>query len=95
MKRPISFDQAKNLYVHRFTLEHLPEWAKRPHYDETTNEFIGYYMPQYRTCKEWYDNTIFPGEDWLDRREKFCVSGNQTWPLGKGFSKIPVMKGQI
>lgn len=29
MKRKISFAQAKRQYPHRFTMEHLPEWAKQ------------------------------------------------------------------
>lgn len=93
--RTITLEQACNQYPHRYTLQYLPCWARKPHYSETTKEFIGYYMPQYASDAEWYDNTMFPGEGGIRKNEKHCESNNQTWPLGKGFSRLPCMKGQI
>lgn len=85
--RAINFEKAKGLYIYRYTMEHVPRWASEPHFDETTKEFIGYYLPQYATDLEWYENTTFPGEKHISNRETYCESANQTWPMGKGFSK--------
>lgn len=81
MKR-MSFENACRKYVHRFTMDHMPDWAKQPFLD-------GYfYAPQYKSDKEWYENTTFPGDTnypypsgWDSGR--YCNSINQTWPLGK------------
>jgi len=82
MSRPrLSFEEAKRRYVYRYTMEHVPSWA---HTLNTGNGF--YYAPQYRTDREWYDNTLFPGDpehkEWGGDRNH-CVSRNQSWPLGK------------
>lgn len=90
--RVISFEQAKARYPHRFTMEHLPQWAKKPHINN--GEFVGFYKPHYRTDAEWYANTIFPGEMDIPKKEKHCYSRNQTWPLGEGFSPTPCVIGQ-
>jgi hypothetical protein len=95
MTRSLSFEKAKARYPHRYTLEHTPEWAKRPHYDEFTHDFVGYYKPHYKTDKEWYDNTCFPGENGIAKHERHCESNNQSWPLGRGFSEKPCVKGQV
>jgi hypothetical protein len=67
-------------------MEHVPVWArKRPVDDDGTATW--YYAPQYRTDREWYENTVFPGEV----REgysvipgsKQCYSYRLTWPLGQ------------
>lgn len=80
MKRPITFEQAKSRYVHRFTMQHIPAWAREVREDGS------YYAPQYRSDKEWYELTKFPGEDGIPKREKFCQSNGQTWPLGKSLA---------
>ena len=95
MSRPISLEKAKQQYPHRYTLEHLPAWARKPHHDQSTNEFVGYYKPQYKTDLEWYENTAFPGENGIGKRETYCQSNNMSWPLGQGFSDVPCVKGQI
>ena len=66
----ISFEQATREYVHRYTCEHKPRWAKFP----SVNGM--YYAPQFATDKEWYDNTQFPPD------VKYAVTSNLTWPLG-------------
>lgn len=80
----MTFEEAKAHYPHRFTMEHVPDWAKRP---SGNNRF---YAPQYRTDREWFENSIFPPENPLHRRD--CWSRNQTWPLGKWLEK-PYVKG--
>jgi hypothetical protein len=76
MSRVISFDEAKRRYVHRFTMEYLPRWAV----DRAMNG--KFYAPQYRSDREWYDSSIFPGEAHVDKRSRYCESNRQTWPLG-------------
>jgi hypothetical protein len=73
--RPITFDQAKARYVHRYTMEHVPVWARAAHAGR-------YYAPQYRSDREWYDATLFHGESPL-ATHKHCYSSGQTWPLGQ------------
>lgn len=92
--RKLSFAEAKARYVHRYTSEHVPPWARKPQYDETTGEFIGYYMPHYATDLEWYENTVFPGERDLHDNCGHCESRNQSWPMGKGFSPVPLFDCQ-
>lgn len=74
MTRP-TFEQACAQYVHRFTCEHIPGWARKPRADGR------YYAPHYRSDREWYDNTLFHGESEMAGR-KHCYSTGQTWPLG-------------
>lgn len=84
MNRPISFTQACDQYPHRFTMEHVPAWARKPHLHES-GEHVGktlFYAPQYRTDREWYENTIFPGEGDISSRADYCESSGATWPLG-------------
>jgi len=89
MDRIVRFSQAKKLYVNRYTMEHVPAWAKAPvnHPERGTV----YYAPQYRTDKEWYENSVFPGEaiDGLvvQKNETHCMTRNATWPLGKWLDK--------
>lgn len=78
MSRP-TFEQAKARYTLRFTMEHVPEWA------QLTTGFPdgGYSAPQYRTDREWFDNTTFPGERGHINSRNYCYSTNQSWPLGQ------------
>lgn len=76
-QRPISFEQAKAQYVHRYTVEHVPQWAMRPHSDGL------FYAPQFSSDREWYDNTLFPGEGHISKRSKYCFTSGQTWPHGQ------------
>lgn len=82
----LPFTQACAQYVHRYTLQHIPQWAKTQREDGT------YYAPQYTTDQEWYDNTVFPPHS-LDKNH--CMTSNQTWPLGQSLDKPLVNKGAI
>lgn len=75
--RVISLADAKRQFVHRFTVEHVPPWARQPFDDGT------YPAPQYASDQEWYDNTPFPGEGFITKWSRYCQSDNQTWPLGQ------------
>ena len=74
MSRP-TFEQAKRLFPHRFTVEQVPSWAKRPDNGR-------WYAPQFATDREWYNNTLFNGESDLAGRHH-CYTSNQSWPLGE------------
>jgi len=78
-KRP-DFATACRKYVHRFTMEHVPQWARMQREDGT------YYAPQYQSDREWYDNTVFPGELLHPMGKKHnghCYSSEPSWPLGQ------------
>lgn len=75
MTRP-SFSEACTRYVHRYTLDHVPNWARWPRADGN------YCAPQYRSDREWYDSTLFPGEPGHIGDHKHCFSTKPTWPLG-------------
>lgn len=80
MSRP-SLEAAKAIYVHRFTMEFVPQWARRPLNDGR------YYAPQFRTDAEWYANTLFPGEPGHPGGKNFCYTTGQTFPLGQWLDK--------
>jgi hypothetical protein len=80
-KRP-SFQIACAQYVHRFTMQHIPQWARKP--CEGNGKF---YAPAYRTDAEWYNNTKFPGEDGHIGNRNHCFTTGQTWPLGQWLDK--------
>lgn len=82
-KRKLSFSAAKRRYIHRFTAEHMPQWAKTPCMHD---DGCRYYAPQYRSDREWYDNTFFNGEHDLAGND-YCYSTNQSWPFGKWLDK--------
>lgn len=82
MDRPISFEEAKNRYVHRFTMDHCPQWART-----TLGTLDTYPAPQYASDWEWYCRTTFPGEGGLSKRNRHCQSDNQSWPLGQRLDK--------
>ena len=85
-QRPISFEQAKAQFVHRFTMEHVPAWTQKPvaftASPDSPDNGPRYYAPQFRTDKEWYDSTAFPGEGEMASRTH-CYTSGQTWPLGQ------------
>lgn len=78
--RTISIGEAKRFYPHRFTMEHVPDWSSEPMGNGM------FYAPQYRSDKEWYDNTKFPGEGMFIRSSN-CISENLSWPLGRMLDK--------
>lgn len=72
-------------------MEHIPQWAHTPH-KHTGGEFDGqtlFYAPQYRTDREWYAATLFPGDAGYPygARDTTCYSSGQTWPLGKWLAR--------
>lgn len=76
--KKLSFKDACAQYVHRFTMEHVPTWARQQREDGS------YYAPQFRTDREWYENTVFPPQNGL---RKYCTTSGETWPLGKSLNK--------
>ena len=83
--RKLTLEQAKARFPHRFTMEHCPAWALSPFNPDT--KLAGKYpAPQYRTDKEWYDNTVFPGELGVHGNCNHCHANNPSWPLGKSLS---------
>lgn len=74
-----SFQAACARYAHRYTMEHVPNWAQLPRPDGT------YYAPQYASDREWYHKTRFPGEPECPEtyRSPFCYSTGQSYPLGR------------
>lgn len=80
-KRPLTLAQAQAQYVHRFTMDHFPAWARQPAPNGR------YPAPQFRSDREWYENTLFPGEGFIGRRSRHCFTSNLTWPLGRTLDK--------
>lgn len=71
--------QARSQYVHRFTMEHVPQWART----ECGNG--KFYAPQYSSDSEWYEHTVFPEEEShpdFPRKVNHCYATGQTWPRG-------------
>jgi hypothetical protein len=86
--RPISFEDAKRLFLNRYTLEHVPQWAREPHQDPLYG--LVYYAPHYASDREWYDATRFMGEEGGEGLPPHhCYSFGPSWPLGKGFLREP------
>jgi len=77
MTRPITLNEAMTRYTNRYTLEHTPEWARK------TADNGRWYAPQYASDAEWFERTLFPGEQGIPNRCKHCKSYGQTWPLGE------------
>jgi hypothetical protein len=77
VERPLSFDEARRRYPHRFTMQHVPAWARQPCGNGR------FYAPQYRSDAEWYARTLFPGEGDVSGSSKYCQSGEPSWPLGQ------------
>jgi hypothetical protein len=88
MKRP-TFEQAKARYVHRFTMEHVPAWARMP---SDFKNCVRFPAPQFINDREWYDNTKFKGDEGWIGRGSDCYTTGQTWPLGKWLDK-PFTRG--
>lgn len=86
MNRKISFEKARGEYTNRYTMEHMPLWARAPHVLTIAGQSTPtgkFYAPQFRTDREWYDNTRFRGEEgWIGIGTDAYTTG-QTWPLGQ------------
>lgn len=73
----MTFEKACRLYIYRYTMEHKPFWAMTP----APNGRM--YAPQYRSDREWYENTLFGKEaEEFGVKRGSCYSRNPTWPLG-------------
>lgn len=84
-KRVVDFDEVCRQWVHRFTCEHFPEWARKP---MSTGRF---YAPPYISDREWFDNSIFPGEAQHKLQavgSGYCLSKGQTWPIGESLPEV-------
>ncbi len=75
MPRP-TLAQARAQYMYRYTMEHVPAWAREPMPNGR------YPAPHFRTDAEWFDHTKFPGEPGLHGNCRHCQTLDQTWPLG-------------
>jgi hypothetical protein len=73
-------EDAKRKFVHRYTMEHVPAWVKKP----LPNGL--YPAPQYATDAEWYNKTEFynpklPSEEQIADKNH-CYSRSPSYPLG-------------
>lgn len=73
--RPLTLEEAKTRYIHRYTMDHVPTWARAR---AANGKF---YAPHFRSDQEWYEHTLFKGESEL-ATSKYCYTFGQTWPLG-------------
>lgn len=71
--------KALRMYGNRFTMEHVPPWAR-------LRGIGGFYGPQFTSDQEWLAHTKFHVEagQLLDMD---CFTGDQTWPLGMWLSE--------
>ena len=76
MTRP-TLEKARAMYPHRYTMEHVPNWARMP------ADKGKFYAPQFRTDAEWYAATLFPGDAGHHGFKDSCMTDAQTWPLGQ------------
>jgi hypothetical protein len=81
MARKITFEHATACYVHRFTMDHVPAWARKVAPNGK------YYAPQYASDHQWYENTAFYGEAGHLGDKTHCHTSGQTWPLGQWLDK--------
>lgn len=91
--RVITFTQACAQYPNRYTCDHVPTWASKPHL-HNGGESHGketFYAPQYASDVEWYERTMFSGESEL-ATSRYCYSQCPSWPMGKWLS-APFTKG--
>ena len=72
-----TFKQACAQYVHRYTMDHTPEWAL------LIAPNGKHYAPGHASDQEWYDSALFPGEPGgPDAGDDFCFSSGHTFPMG-------------
>jgi hypothetical protein len=74
-KRP-TFERACAQYLHRFTMDHVPNWATKPLDGR-------YYAPQFTSDRDWYEHTLFKGDPGYNSIGGDCYTTGQTWPLGQ------------
>lgn len=83
MKRKLTLSQACAAYPNRYTLDHIPAWARG---QITPGQ---YYAPQFASDAEWYHKATFPGEPGLHGNCKHMISGVPSWPLGESLNQAP------
>lgn len=81
MSRP-TLAQAQARYPHRFTMDHVPDWARRRPCDHG-GPSQRYYAPQFRSDAEWYENTVFHEEVAQAGLTFRDAISKPTWPLGQ------------
>lgn len=74
--RPISFENACEKYINRYTFDNVPEWSKQ------VNKEGLYEAPHFSNDREWYQNTFFPGEQNVAIDSNSCIS-EPVFPLGE------------
>ena len=76
--------QALASFVHRFTMDHKPQWACKAFSAPAIGPAM-FYAPQYASDAEWLAKTRFAvrknGD--LDNRAKYCQSETGPFPLGR------------
>jgi hypothetical protein len=79
---PPAREQAKARFVHRFTREHKPTWARGKRPDGKS------YRVQFASDADWLEHSEFAvtKSGKLDARSSHCVS-HPTWPDGEGFDE--------
>lgn len=77
--------EALAAYCHRYTMEHVPTWARKPAPNGK------YYKPHFASDAEWLANSEFPvtKRGRLSRHEDADCRSWATWPLGQGFADEP------
>lgn len=70
--------EALRRFVHRFTGDHTPSWARVPRADGTA------YMVQFKNDLDWLSHSEFAvnKDGSLSANHKYCVS-HPTWPFGQ------------
>lgn len=76
--RKVSFEQAKRDFPDRYTVDNVPQWARKPAPNGR------YFAPHYASDREWYESQIFPGEPGLHGNARQCKQvRRETLPMGK------------
>lgn len=67
------------MFVHRYTMEHKPQWAMRPRNNGAP------YKPHFASDAEWLANTTFhvTNAGAISGRHNHCETTGQTWPQGQ------------
>lgn len=79
-RRPISYEEARRRYTKRFTMEHMPAWAKK----RLPNG--KYPAPKYANDLEWYTRTEFIGEGTLNV-SRYIRENQPSYPIGRYLPK--------
>jgi hypothetical protein len=81
----MTFEEAKRIFIHRFTMGHMPKWAeKKSAWKKSAwkKSACGkFYAPHFRTDLEWFKNTIFV-------ENRAAITKGESWPMGRWLDKI-------